>query len=639
MQASEKRSPSFLHTRTRRSSLKDFTLDSSVNSRGGWGDYGQRCPESCQHGSPRTRFEMPRVYKRKTEKKYTLETLKIAIREIQEKNLSSRKAAEKYNVPTATLLDQVRKSAEDVIDPKRGKKPIFNESQEQELIQFILKSCRNYFGITPITLRKVAFDFATANGLAHNFNKATGIAGIEWPDAIYNVDETGISTVQRNSKILAPKGLKQVDKCTSAERGSLTTVVNCASGNYVPPFFIFKTKRMNPLLMKQSNSNMIASISDSGWINEELFVQWLHHFKSFTSADNVILLVLDNHESHISLAAYNFCKKNFIHVITLPPHTSHKMQPLDLTFHGPLKTAYNRECETHMVNNPGAKITSYDIIGLYTKAFNRTTNIEKAINGFRAAGICPLDKEIFRTTFDNLMHSDMEPQSGSNIRSSALNLNDSCTHNEPEVPNLNEQTNASTTKAQRPNNSEAQPRITNQVEIQSVAHANIDDSINDTSHPDVSTEQHGNPPPSVPLQDIVNIPTIKRLSKKTNRKKKHSIIVTDTPEKIELEKKELKKVEKRIKQEAGVRKGKKTTTKQKKATKPKKKSQRGVRNLRNFEDNADDTEYFCIFCNEKYYSPPTEDWVMCRVCQNWAHENCTSGSSSRGYICDLCKEK
>lgn len=637
-------------------------------------------------------FQMPRVYKRKTEKKYTLETLKIAIREIQEKNLSFRKAAEKYNVPRATLLDQVRKSAEDVKDPKRGKKPIFNESQEQELVQFILKSCRNYFGVTPITLRKVAFDFATANGLAHNFNKATGIAGIEWyysfmsrhpeislrkpeatslsritafnteevdifftnlthlmskhnfrPDAIYNVDETGISTVQRNSKILAPKGLKQVGKCTSAERGSLTTVVNAcsASGNYVPPFFIFKRKRMNPLLMKQSNSNMIASISDSGWINEELFVQWLHHFKSFTrpSADNVILLVLDNHESHISLAACNFCKKKFIHVITLPPHTSHKMQPLDLTFHGPLKTAYNRECETHMVNNPGAKITGYDIVGLYTKAFNRTTNIEKAINGFRAAGICPLDKEIFRTTFANLVHSDMEPQSGSNIRSSALNLNDSCTHSEPEVPNLNEQTNASTTKAQLPNNSEAQPRITNQVEIQSVAHANIDDSINDTSHPDVSTKQDGNPPPSVPLQDIVNIPTIKRLSKKTNRKKKHSIIVTDTPEKIELEKKELKKVEKRIKQEAGVRKGKKTITKQKKATKPKKESQRGVRNLRNFEDNADDTEYFCIFCNEKYYSPPTEDWVMCIVCQNWAHENCTSGSSSRGYICDLCKEK
>lgn len=126
-------------------------------------------------------------------------------------------------------------------------------------------------------------------------------------DSIYNVDETGISAVQRNSRILAPKGVKQVRKCTSGERGSLTTIINAcsAAGNYVPPFFIFKRKRLNPLLMKQNNSNMVAFVSDSGWISEQLFIDWLKHFKSFTrpSVDNPILLILDNHESHISLHA------------------------------------------------------------------------------------------------------------------------------------------------------------------------------------------------------------------------------------------------------------------------------------------------------------------------------------------------
>lgn len=175
-------------------------------------------------------------------------------------------------------------------------------------------------------------------------------------DSIYNIDETGISTVQRNSRILAPKGLKQV-VCTSTERGSLTTVVNCynAEGSYIPPFFIFKRKSINAQLMNDINSNMVACVSDSGWINESIFVDWLQHFKEFAkpSADNPILLVLHNHESHISLKAYEFCRKNFIHVLTLPPHTS-QMQPLDLTFHEPLKTAYYRKFETHMVNHPGA---------------------------------------------------------------------------------------------------------------------------------------------------------------------------------------------------------------------------------------------------------------------------------------------
>lgn len=49
------------------------------------------------------------------------------------------------------------------------------------------------------------------------------------------------------------------------------------------------------------------------------------------------------------------------------------------------------------------------------------------------------------------------------------------------------------------------------------------------------------------------------------------------------------------------------------------------------KDKNDD--YFCIFCDEKYKSPPDED-----VCKNWAHEKCTDEqSTSEGYKCDLCR--
>ena len=38
---------------------------------------------------------------------------------------------------------------------------------------------------------------------------------------IWNVDETGLTTVHKPNKILAVKGAKQVDKIRSAERGEL----------------------------------------------------------------------------------------------------------------------------------------------------------------------------------------------------------------------------------------------------------------------------------------------------------------------------------------------------------------------------------------------------------------------------------
>ncbi|KAJ8892903.1 hypothetical protein PR048_005484 [Dryococelus australis] len=49
------------------------------------------------------------------------------------------------------------------------------------------------------------------------------------PSDIYNVDKTGITTVQRLDHIVATKGVKQVESMTSAERGSLVTMALAVS--------------------------------------------------------------------------------------------------------------------------------------------------------------------------------------------------------------------------------------------------------------------------------------------------------------------------------------------------------------------------------------------------------------------------
>lgn len=66
------------------------------------------------------------------------------------------------------------------------------------------------------------------------------------PESIYNVHQTGVTTVHRPQKIIARKGQKLISKTTYAERGALVTVccaIN-ALGNSVPPFFIFPRVRM-----------------------------------------------------------------------------------------------------------------------------------------------------------------------------------------------------------------------------------------------------------------------------------------------------------------------------------------------------------------------------------------------------------
>ncbi|XP_044745210.1 chaetoglobosin A biosynthesis cluster protein C-like [Coccinella septempunctata] len=263
---------------------------------------------------------MPRHYKRKTETKYKIEDLRHALEELRNKKLTLSQAVIKYHVPKTTLLKQLKQNEFKI--PKKGRSAVFNKEQEIQLEKYILDCCKSFYGVTPNSLRRIAFRFAEANKLKHSFNKESQLAGKDWyygfmsrhpsislriPEAtslnritafnaaevnlffehlktiqtkhnipghrIFNIDETGISTVQKNYKILAPKGLEQIAKATSGERGVPTTVVCAvsATGIYVPPMFIFKRKRMNQLLTKGGNSVIIVTVSESGWINESIF--------------------------------------------------------------------------------------------------------------------------------------------------------------------------------------------------------------------------------------------------------------------------------------------------------------------------------------------------------------------------------
>lgn len=122
----------------------------------------------------------------------------------------------------------------------------------------------------------------------------------------------------------------------------------------------------------------------------------------------------------------------------------------------------------------------------------------------------------------------------------------------------------------------------------------------------------------------------------SRRNNKHAQILSSTPIKTQLEEKHKRQSIRNSKKE------KKNTTKTEKNKVRKKVTakEKVTKNLKTvFGGNENDKEYFCIMCNDKYESPPTEDWIMCSICKLWAHEQCTNGETSKGYVCDLCHGK
>lgn len=180
-------------------------------------------------------------------------------------------------------------------------------------------------------LQKLIYEYAEENNITHRFNTSSKLAGRDWvygflkrfpelklrqpvptsiaramgfhktqlqtfydnlqslynkytflPNRIYNMDESGVNTVPKKiPKVISLKGKKLVGKIVSAERGHTITIVCAmsATGNYVPPAFILPRKRMQGYLLNNAPEGSIEMVSDSGFINTDLFLEYLLHFK------------------------------------------------------------------------------------------------------------------------------------------------------------------------------------------------------------------------------------------------------------------------------------------------------------------------------------------------------------------------
>ena len=220
---------------------------------------------------------------------------------------------------------------------------------------------------------------------------------------IYNIDESGISTVQKKcQRVLGLKGKKQIGSIASVERGVNTTVVCCVNAggtHYVPPMIIFKRKRVPDELGDGAPEGSIVTCSDSGWINSELFVQWMRMFISHVkpTKDDKVLLILDGHKSHTkNLEAIQLAIDNNVIMLSFPPHTTHKLQPLDKAFFKPLQVYYDQEVEKWLRLNPGRSVSSYQVANLFHLAYAKAATMSTAINGFASCGIWPCTRDVFK---------------------------------------------------------------------------------------------------------------------------------------------------------------------------------------------------------------------------------------------------
>ena len=213
------------------------------------------------------------------------------------------------------------------------------------------------------------------------------------PSQIYNCDESGMPLEHKLPRTISAKGTKKVRQCSSGNKTQIT-VLGCASatGQALPPMVIFAGKKFNHTLSEGEIPGTLYGVSDSGWMDHELFALWFSsHFLQHAVSSRPLLLLLDGHSSHYTLELIQTAADHDVVIFCLPPHTTADTQPLDTSVFGPLKTYWSEACRHYMFDNPGRIITKFQFSNLFSHAWSKGMSIENIVSGFRSTGIYPFN--------------------------------------------------------------------------------------------------------------------------------------------------------------------------------------------------------------------------------------------------------
>lgn len=176
-----------------------------------------------------------------------------------------------------------------------------------------------------------------------------------------------------------------------------------AIGAFLPPTLIYKGEGFDLQTswiedLEDSDMAYFGS-SSNGWSNDDFGLQWLvqvfdRHTRRL-SGNRRRLLIVDGHSSHVNMRFLNKCDELRILVLILPPHSTHRLQPLDVGLFQPLSTFYSQEVDQLMTKSLGeVSMSKRKFWSLFKSAFLKAFSQENIQSAFRKAGIWPTDNTI-----------------------------------------------------------------------------------------------------------------------------------------------------------------------------------------------------------------------------------------------------
>ncbi|KAA6375759.1 MAG: hypothetical protein EZS28_028714 [Streblomastix strix] len=180
----------------------------------------------------------------------------------------------------------------------------------------------------------------------------------------------------RNQCVIVPKQYEHSDIHFPIDRTEprVSAMVGVSmNGICLRPFLITKEEFSTVYMMKQhiiQDQNVTVVRGETNMMNSELMV------RLSTRAEAV--LMVDNATQHCTIAIKELLKANHIILLTMPPNSTHLLQPCDVGIFGTLKLAYQQG------HHGIATLTTEQIFSHIVDAIQKAARLLSITNSFKA---------------------------------------------------------------------------------------------------------------------------------------------------------------------------------------------------------------------------------------------------------------
>ena len=153
---------------------------------------------------------------------------------------------------------------------------------------------------------------------------------IESPDYIWSGDKTGVQTVPWEEKYLREVN-EPLYSQVAADQGETSTVLSFVNVvRCVCPLMVIHRGQYMQANWSERMPSFIKLAATSKCYIKKYGTHFIKYSQSIGHLHQNHLLIIDSHKNYVyNLTFFDEMRENNIHVMAIPPHTSHILQPLD----------------------------------------------------------------------------------------------------------------------------------------------------------------------------------------------------------------------------------------------------------------------------------------------------------------------